>query len=52
MRIVFLIVFLVGCADNELREYNQDEKSNPDCWAHYGAAIGYCDQMWHKGVAK
>ena len=51
-KIVFLVVFLIGCADNDLREFNHEEKQDPNCYAHYGAAIGYCDQVWHRGVLK
>ncbi len=42
----------MGCADNELRQFNHEDKEDLDCYAHYGAEQGYCDTVWHKGVPK
>ena len=45
MKFLFLLMFLVGCADNELRQFNNNDKQDPDCYRHFGAMPGYCDQM-------
>ncbi len=33
----------LGCAQKEVRQYNQDDVQNLACYASYGGEKGYCD---------
>lgn len=41
---VAVMLILVGCSSEPIRQFNVDDEQDHSCYGTYGGQIGYCDK--------